>query len=308
MNFTKIIILILATMAISLLIRQPTKAEGFSISPSTVLLENIMPGQTHSIILKTTRYNTQDYSTLEIKTENNFIKSWINPKDGYTYQFKPNQKYLEIPLNIQIPPDTKTGTYKTKIFVNLIDSPTKKTETFNIGTNLGHTINLTINITDKEFKKTKINWVSFLEGYTPKSFVFFNLPGSLSLVLDISNTGNTRSGIKKIQLDIYKTYTQQKVTSIEHKKDYLLKPFSQKKLFINILSYLPTGKYRAEILFFDDTQYKPYYKKIVYLQLEDKNIPIIIGLKNYFSTYSKEVLTGLFIILLLITGLTYKLS
>ncbi len=267
---------------------QTVLASGSSATPSVIKIENIIPGQSFKTKIKITKFSTEYDSTLKINTEGNYLQKWIDIENKKEIIIKAGQSEIEIPITINIPKNTRFGTYRSKIVFNIEDKKTAAEKTFNIISGLGHIIDVEIKVNNKDIKKLEIDWHTFLDAHPPHKFATINVPGLIPLVLEVKNIGNSKISIKKISLDIFTT-NNKKIELIDYNKKITLEAFSEKKIFVDIPSYLPIGKYKVKMSIFDETQYRPIYKKDAYLEVKQQEINILDRFKLLFSPYLEKI-------------------
>lgn len=274
-------------------------ANSFSITPTKIEIDNIKPGQTFHTIIETTRDKYLEENILNILIEKKDInESWLNYHNNQEIVYSKDKKNLEIPITISVPKNAVTGKYLGNLQFIMEDKKLNSNNT-SIKTKLGHQIPIEINVTKNDVKKISINWISWVESDGVNKLKSVTIPGIITLGVSINNTGNTKTGIKKIKLLIYDEKREKLLTTLINNNLPNINPFEEKKIFIDLYHYLPLGKYSTDIEIYNDEQYKPIFKQRKDIQIKEGILSKRDIVKRFYKT-NKTVPIVVFLVLFLI--------
>lgn len=263
----------------------PTPLLAFGITPGTVMNDRLLPGSIIEKKIFLTRNKADNPLDIEVKKIFPLGDSWISLAPS-TIRFENNEIQTPVSILIQVPKNTPLNSYRGTIhFIEKQDEPAGGEQKNGNISLTGGTLNLNLQVTSTLVKDFSLLAIEPPQFVPPKPFLFWTIPGKISLPLVIENTGNTPVAPKKIEVNFYQGNTLRPLKTITTFNTETIQPFTIKKIIPTIRHKLPPREYTVGIKVFKDYRLSPGGEQYLTVKLPEKtNISpkIISFLKKIF--------------------------
>ena len=225
----------------------PDHAFAIGISPATIQIENIKPGQSITSDVYVVRPQNNAVEKVRITKSGTLTQFFSFPT---TVQFASGEYNKLVPLTITVDENTEVGCYDAEITVTP-DFPVPTA----IGSAVGVTQSVTACVTDRDVYDVTIRSLGLIHD---------GLPGSPAQVqFTATNNGNVDANITDILISMTDELTHADPINVRIDIDTekgFIPHFSKKEFYLDIEGAIPPGIYRASVQINDGTKkitYKP---------------------------------------------------
>ncbi|OGH65021.1 MAG: hypothetical protein A2821_00910 [Candidatus Magasanikbacteria bacterium RIFCSPHIGHO2_01_FULL_41_23] len=221
---------------------------GLGISPAKIINERLLLGSSAVSVLTLSRSDAQKTSIVHLGIDFS-SGSWIISDKGREIVWEKNEHQLLIPFRIQAPVNASLGTYHGSITITEI--VTEKDSRYSTQTVLGTSVPVELVVIKTAVTDFILPAVKMFSAYASVPWMRWKIPGTAELILTVQNTGNTRTGPTKVQVDVYDQNEKNFVERVEIKKVETVSPFTTKEIILTVPHNLNVGEYTAYIKVFE---------------------------------------------------------
>jgi len=289
-KFSKILIICFLFLSI-LFIATPAKAMNISLSPATLILDNVLPNSKIEYPITFSLSNLQDDVKVFISTESGEIENWISFSTGKEFIYKKDQDLQIINITFTIPANANIKFYTGIIRINPnIQLQENATASILSGTRIDIELSLSNKIIEK------IDLLNATLGN-------IMLENPLVLKLNLQNSGNVEYSITKTEAKIIDN-DKNEVAILSSDNSISIAPFATKEISIEFANILGIGQYSAEISLYKDA--KVIYQNTLPFTVERKNS--IVAIQPMLANFSLPLIISLTVIAFIILGYTIMIA
>ncbi len=212
---------------------------GFGVSPPWVKCEHLLQGShfEQTVNLVQSEPKEEYLAQAEFSSDLLKIKDWIKIDKGMEFVIPAGVQQFPLTIKVDVPQDAEFGVYKGYIWIN--GKPNKK-EGVQVTTIVGATIEVALNVNDKEFSDWTLRDLGVNNLKNGESF--------FKVILKVENLGNIETRPSRVSLEVYDdSHREILAKGDDSDLEYIL-PFQTKEVIAEFPVNLETNKqYWAEI-------------------------------------------------------------
>jgi hypothetical protein len=217
---------------------------GFGISPPFFRNDNLTRGSYFEEKIYLVRGDPVEDSKVTIAINVPGADNWIKIDKGTSFILPKGEKAVPILVSVQVPNDAPYGRYTG--FMRITVEP-KEVPPGQVGIALGARVEVDLNVTERKVFNFIVRLVDFLDSEEGYKWLFFFIPGKLTMRMTIENTGNLPVAPTKVHLDIYDMLKSKILESLNSAKiEGKVLPFKTDTVFAIFKTKLPKGNYWAK--------------------------------------------------------------
>jgi len=217
---------------------------GFGISPPFFRNDNLTRGSYFEEKIYLVRGDPVEDSKVTITINVPGADNWIKIDKGTSFILPKGEKAVPILVSVQVPNDAPYGRYTG--FMRITVEP-KEVPPGQVGIALGARVEVDLNVTERKVFNFIVRLVDFLDSEEGYKWLFFFIPGKLTMRMTIENTGNLPVVPTKVHLDIYDMLKSKILESLNSAKiEGKVLPFKTDTVLAIFKTKLPKGNYWAK--------------------------------------------------------------
>jgi hypothetical protein len=217
---------------------------GFGISPPFFRNDNLTRGSYFEEKIYLVRGDPVEDSKVTITINVPGADNWIKIDKGTSFILPKGEKAVPILVSVQVPNDAPYGRYTG--FMRITVEP-KEVPPGQVGIALGARVEVDLNVTERKVFNFIVRLVDFLDSEEGYKWLFFFIPGKLTMRMTIENTGNLPVAPTKVHLDIYDMLKSKILESLNSAKiEGKVLPFQTDTVLAIFKTKLPKGNYWAK--------------------------------------------------------------
>jgi hypothetical protein len=223
---------------------------GFGISPPFFRNDNLTRGSYFEEKIYLVRGDPVEDSKVTIMINVPGADSWIKIDKGTSFILPKGEKAVPILVSVQVPNDAPYGRYTG--FMRITVEP-KEVPPGQVGIALGARVEVDLNVAERKIFNFIVRLVDFLDSEEGYKWLFFFIPGKLTMRMTIENTGNLPVAPTKVHLDVYDMLKSKILESLNSAKiEGKVLPFKTDTVLAIFKTKLPKGSYWAKYKIYKD--------------------------------------------------------
>lgn len=239
--------------------------QNFSVTPATIVANNIKPGMSYQVILNFSAQNIDKSASLNFYKEGDIIDMVEIDPSLPTERFVATNSF-KIPITIKIPEEVHPGTYKGSVLSVLQNHHQNKGIT-TVGSQIAHDIPIRIEVTNSDFASIFVSSVNSLTG-SANLTTTNNINAVVFLKVNAINNGNVVSRLTRVELVVYNQEKNDILAVFNVDELPVLQPFSNNTLTIGLFGKLNPGNYFGVVKVYGPTQNKPIYDQKLFINIQ----------------------------------------
>jgi len=239
-------------LSLFLLFLNQKASAGFGISPPFFRNENLTRGSYFEEKIYLVRGDPVEDSKVTITINVPGADNWIKIDKGTSFVLPKGEKAVPIVVSVQVPKDAPYGRYTG--FMRIVVEP-KELPPGQVGIALGARVEVDLNVVEKKIFSFIVRAIEILDLEEGYRWLFFFIPGKITMKMTIENTGNLPVAPTKVHLDIYDMLKAKILESLDSVKiENKILPFKTDNVFAIFKTKLPKGSYWVKFKIYKDKE------------------------------------------------------